>query len=401
MSAHWSTPLIISIIALVISVFALVLAYFSWVSARLSRQRSAITRRNTKPSSAPANPPEDPVAKDGIEKPFVIYNPAKVEDVEDFRTRIKAAAKQFGAKSPQWLETTPDEPGTAQAVEAVKNGATLVLVAGGDGTLREVAGGLANSGVSLGILPAGTGNLYASNLGLPTDDFDECLTIAFTGKSHQADLCWLKMADVDRSSAHSSPHPNGAKAQSLPVAAELLPDPGEYSFMVMAGMGIDAKMMHSTSDGLKQRIGWWAYVAAGFKSLRYRRMSAEITLGGQTKSTAVQARTVLFANCGLVGAGLDLIPQASPDDGWMDIATIDTAGGILGWAELFGRVRMQDVGITPLGSGLTSSIHVKRVRQATLKVAHRHYVQVDGDFLGIAREVSVRLDERALLVRTL
>lgn len=391
------SALLISIIALIVAIVALVYAYLAWSGAKEARQRtdSKQMKANSPNVAAAAGMTGEP----RNEHPYVVYNPVKIPDVEAFRVRIAAAAKQYGAAEPVWLETTPEHPGTAQALKAVRSGATLVMAAGGDGTIRETAAGLAHSNVDLAVIPEGTANLYASNIGLPSGDIDECLKIAFTGRTHHADLCWLRLLRPNLQTLPEHSRPNGSVMQDSQLSVAQRPHPDEYAFLVIGGMGIDATIMSTTSDDLKKKIGWWAYFLAALKSVRTRRLHAYLKLGDETNATHIQARTVLFANCGSVGQNLILIPQALPDDGWLDVATIDTKGGVIGWAEVFSRTQMRDFGLKPLGPALTSSLLVKRARKVEMQTAKPGYVQIDGDILGQAMGTAVRIDAGALRVR--
>src|SRR5699024_8941269 len=104
--------------------------------------------------------------------------------------------------------------------------------AGGDGTVRAVAEHLADSeaDADLGIVPLGTGNLLARNLGVPIDDIDAAVERAVAGESRRIDIGWAEA------------------------------DEWRYAFAVMAGFGIDAHMITETDDDLKDRAGWVAYV---------------------------------------------------------------------------------------------------------------------------------------------
>src|SRR5690606_37121938 len=99
----------------------------------------------------------------------IVLNPAKPEDPVGFRQQLERLARERGWPNPLWLETTVDDPGYAMTRQALAENADLVIAAGGDGTVRAVSSELAGTGVPLGVVPVGTGNLLARNLGIPLD----------------------------------------------------------------------------------------------------------------------------------------------------------------------------------------------------------------------------------------
>jgi diacylglycerol kinase family enzyme len=203
---------------------------------------------------------------------------------------------------PRLVPTTADDPGEGQAREAVAAGAGLVLVAGGDGTVRAAAQGLAGSGVPLGILPQGTGNLLARNLEIPHDDADAALDVALTGADRTLDLGRL--------------------------------DDGTM-FAVMAGTGFDARMMREAPEGLKGVLGWPAYIVGGARGLRRSRVHVQVALDDEPPRAAV-VRSVLVGNVGQLQGGLELLPDAAPDDGVLDIALVAPRNP-KDWVVLIGR----------------------------------------------------------------
>jgi diacylglycerol kinase (ATP) len=172
----------------------------------------------------------------------VVYNPVKV-DVAELRTAVDAAAAEAGWGETIWLETSVEDPGIGQAREAAAQGADVVLAAGGDGTVRAVAEGLRDTGAALALLPSGTGNLLARNLELTLNNLADSVRTAFTGKDRPVDL----------------------------GIAELRREDGtveEHAFLVMAGIGIDAKMVANSDEDLKKKVGWLAYIDAIRKAVR-------------------------------------------------------------------------------------------------------------------------------------
>jgi diacylglycerol kinase (ATP) len=165
----------------------------------------------------------------------VIYNPTKVSD--KFRALVEESLQRNGWSNALWLETSVEDPGRAMTKQAVAEEVDLVIGAGGDGTIRSVADGLAHTGIPLGLVPAGTGNLLARNLDLPLEEVD-AIEVALDGQVRLVDL--VKITVDDRPPEH---------------------------FAVMAGIGVDAMMMDETNKDLKDKVGSAAYFVAAAKAL--------------------------------------------------------------------------------------------------------------------------------------
>ena len=219
-------------------------------------------------------------------RPAVVVNPSKADDPTAHRRDVTAALEAAGLGEPLWFETTEDDPGGEQCAAAFEAGADLVLACGGDGTVRACAAALAGGRVPLALLPAGTGNLLARNLGIPTD-LAAAATVAAAGSLRRIDVPQLD---------------------------------GE-PFVVMGGSGFDALLFERTSDGLKSRIGWAAYALAGARALRdAERMQITLELDGRTE--VMSGVGVVVGNVGTLTAGMVLLPDAVPDDGMLDVAVL-------------------------------------------------------------------------------
>src|SRR3984885_7668561 len=149
----------------------------------------------------------------------IVVNPTKLDDCEAFRKSVGRAMDDHGWSEPVWRETTPEDPGRGQAEAAVSAGVDLVIACGGDGTVTACAEGVAGTGVPLAVIPLGTGNLLARNVGLPMG-LEEALEVALGGVQRPIDA--------------------GRVNGSL--------------FVVMAGLGLDARMLDDTSEPLKKRL---------------------------------------------------------------------------------------------------------------------------------------------------
>lgn len=306
----------------------------------------------------------------------VVVNAAKLTDEDDRRHRVEAAVKARGFSPPLWFHTTAEDPGPGQAREALAAGCDLVLVLGGDGTVRSVAQELAGTGVPLGLLPAGTGNLLARNLRIPPANLEQALDLALGPATRTVDAV---RAEVDVSGEDH--------------------EPVQQTFLVMAGLGFDAEVMASVPSELKEKVGWLAYVVAGTKVLRGRRTRVLLTLD-DAEPVALSVRSVIVGNCGELTGGVLLMPEAVVDDGWLDVVAV-APRGMVGWAAVTGRVLAQRT--TGRSTGVSGParpvVEHFRCRSVEIRAARPLQVQFDGDALGTARVLRATVDPGALVVK--
>ena len=247
----------------------------------------------------------------------VVLNPTKLDstgdDVHEVITRVCA---EQGWDEPLFIETEEHDVGFGQTRQALAENVDVVCAFGGDGTVRAVAQEMVDSGVPMGLLPGGTGNLLARNLEMPTDDLAKSVEVAITGRNRHIDVGWLRLNPDE---AHLEEHVGEGSSVG----------PRRHAFLVMAGLGLDAAIMEETSEELKAKIGWTAYVPAGMKHLLVERFKAHLSVDGGPPST-IRARTVLIGNCGKLTGGINLMPDAEPDDGTLDVVVI-APKGLMAW----------------------------------------------------------------------
>ncbi len=312
----------------------------------------------------------------------VIYNPVRI-DVPRVRAAVEAAAERAGEVELIWLETTPDEGGRAQAREALARGATLVLAAGGDGTVRAVAEALRDRGATLGLLPSGTGNLLARNIGVPYANVEEACAIAFDGDTRAIDL---GVATATREDGERT----------------------EHAFLVMAGVGIDATMIANARPELKRRFGWLAYVDAGFRALpTARKVRIRYRLdAGQERSAHVS--TILIANCGTLPGNMELIPDGAVDDGLLDVAILQPES-VFGWLAIWRKVTWENRVLRTSALGrriirftdraIRTRLSYLRGADVRLRMEQPAPFELDGDAFGDVVALDLAVDEGGLRVR--
>lgn len=291
-----------------------------------------------------------------------MVHPLTLTEPTELRRLLTQRCAQLGHEVVSWQETTVEDVGTGQASRAVADGAQLVVVAGGDGTVRAAVDGLAHSPVALGIVPSGTGNLLARNLCLPLD-VPDALEVALTGRHRRLDVGCVRV---------------GADP-ATPVSR----------FVVMAGIGFDAAMMADASASLKAHVGWPAYLLSAAQHLRDQAVSCTLTLDDHPPRR-LQVRTVLIGNVGQLQAGLQLLPDASPDDGVLDVAVI-APRGVLDWLRVVGRV-------VTAGSASDRRLERATARQVQLRTRTPQLYELDGDPLGSTTSLVVTVEPGALTV---
>jgi diacylglycerol kinase (ATP) len=310
----------------------------------------------------------------------VVYNPVRV-DVPRVQAAVEAAAGD-GAEL-LWLPTTPDEGGQAQTRDAIARGASLVLAAGGDGTVRAVAEALRGTDATLAIIPGGTGNLLARNLGLPLANVDSACAVAFGGETRRIDL--------------------GVAAARRPDGTEEV-----HAFLVMAGVGIDAAMIAGARPALKRRFGWLAYVDAAFRALpTSTKVRVRFRLDHGHERTA-HVSTILVANCGALPGNMELIPDGEVDDGLLDVAIVQPAT-VFGWLTIWRKVTWENRVLRKSGVGrriiritdrtIRTRLSYLRGASVQLEVDAPEPFELDGDAFGDILGLDLSVDELGLRVK--
>jgi diacylglycerol kinase (ATP) len=310
----------------------------------------------------------------GPPKIGVVVNAAKLTDEDARRHQVDAAVAARGWQPPQWWHTTAEDPGPGQAAQARQAGCDLVLVLGGDGTVRLVAEQLLGTGIPIGLLPAGTGNLLARNLRIPPANLDQAVQVALGAGTRTMDAA---RAEIDISGEDH--------------------EPLRQTFLVMAGLGFDADVMAAVSSELKRKMGWFAYVLTGARNLRGRRTRVTLRLDG-SEPVLMQVRSVIVGNCGELTGGVVLLPQAQLDDGWLDVVVV-APRGLVGWAAVAGRVISQRGRVPGQPRFGRPVVEHFRCRTVEVRAERPLQIQLDGDPVGSARVLRAEIEPGALRVK--
>lgn len=227
-------------------------------------------------------------------KVALIVNPTAGRGEAGKRVReIAQRLRQYGLMQPTWHYTQARGDGEQLARAAVEAGANLVVAVGGDGTLHEVMNGVLGSAATLGLIPFGTGNDFARALGL-FGDLDVACRALTQGRTHQVDVGTIEG--------------NGTG--------------GPRRFLVLTGTGYDARTAQTVNAGVKHLSGALAYVWGAILTAKdFSPFTLTLTPeGGEIIRT--QAMFVSFANCATTGGGMRIAPDATVDDGLLDICLV-------------------------------------------------------------------------------
>jgi YegS/Rv2252/BmrU family lipid kinase len=269
-------------------------------------------------------------------------------------SELREVLATHGVTDPLWYEVRKSKQATKRAARAVDEGADVVFVWGGDGTVQRSVDGLAGSHASMAILPAGTANLFAANLGIPKD-ITEAVRIGLHGARRTLDLGRIN---------------------------------GEH-FAVMAGAGFDARMIRDADRGMKDRVGRLAYVVTGARNLRHARVPTSIRVDG-TKWFDGDAGCVLVGNVGKILGGIEAFEHARPDDGRLELGVV-TADGMVQWARALGRTAFGHAEKSPF-------VRTTSAKKIDVRMKKPTPYELDGGDRSATRRLKIRVVPHAISV---
>jgi diacylglycerol kinase (ATP) len=247
------------------------------------------------------------------------------------------------------------------STEAASGGWDAVVVMGGDGTVIEALGPLVGTQVPLAVIPAGTGNLLAGNLGVPSSPAAAAALI-LGGRVRRIDLGEASWAG------------------------------GSRHFVIAAGVGFDARVMDSTHPTTKRRWGKAAYFAtAAALASRLRNVPHRIEIDGVVRE--IEAAEVIVANFGELVPNL-IRPRRPivPDDGLLDVIVVTASGPIQGILSVWETLSHPHEGEHPGGR-----LFRMAAREVRVEAEPAQPVELDGDLLGTT-PVRTRVLPRAISI---
>jgi YegS/Rv2252/BmrU family lipid kinase len=247
---------------------------------------------------------------------------------------LRKALERKGVTDVLWHEVPKSRLAPKQLSMALEKGADLVFVWGGDGMVQRCVDVVAGSEATIAIVPAGTANLFASNLGIPKH-IDRAVEVGLHGKRRKLDVGRM----------------NGER------------------FAVMAGVGFDARVIRDATTKLKHVLGRTAYVWAGAKNLRNKPFEATIEVDGKDWFEG-EASLVLFGNVGNAFAGVKAFEDAHPDDGLLEIG-VGSADGVMQWARTLARSALSSASKSPF-------VHMTKGRSVEVKLDRKILYELDG-----------------------
>jgi YegS/Rv2252/BmrU family lipid kinase len=265
---------------------------------------------------------------------------------------LRKALAARGVTDPQWLEVEKSREAPEQVKLALKNGADLIFAWGGDGMVQRCVDALAKSKASLAIVPAGTANLLAKNLGIP-HHIQAAVDVGLNGEHRKFDVG----------------HMNGER------------------WAVMAGLGFDANVIRAADKHMKHVLGRAAYVWAAAKNLRMDPFEARVEVDGK-KFYKGPATLILFGNVGRAFAGLEIFEDAKADDGLLEVGVAD-AEGIMQWGKTIAR---KHVANSPF-------VHMTKARSVEVKLQRKIRYEVDGSERTKEKEFAVEVEPAGISIR--
>jgi diacylglycerol kinase (ATP) len=269
-------------------------------------------------------------------------------------SELRETLARYGVSDPLWFEVPKSKKAPKAVKLALKQGAERIFVWGGDGMVQRSLDVLAGTGIPMAILPAGTGNLFASNLEIPID-LEKAVQVGLNGATTSVDVGTIN---------------------------------GEH-FGVMAGVGADALMIEQADGTLKDRLGRGAYVLTGVRTVTDASVKVRVDVDG-SKFYSGKAGSVIVGNVGRILGGIDAFDDASPRDGLLDVAVV-TATTATQWARVLGRAV----------TGKTAKakhVEMTQAHKIDISLDSRRLYQVDGGDRSKVKKLKIRVAPGALTV---
>jgi diacylglycerol kinase (ATP) len=260
---------------------------------------------------------------------------------------LREVLAKEGCTDALWYEVAKSRKAPKYARRALKHGAGVIFVWGGDGMVQRCIDAVAGTEAVLAILPAGTANLLAANLQVPAS-----------------------LPEAVRVGLHGDPRPLDTGSVN-----------GEH-FAVMAGAGFDASMIKQADRGMKDRFGRAAYLYAGARNLSAHRVKAVIEVDGK-RFFKGRVSCVLTGNVGKILGSVEAFDGAQPDDGLLELGVV-TAGNAAQWARTLGRVVLGEAERSPF-------VHVTRGRQFRARFDQALPYELDGGARPAARKLRIKV----------
>ena len=310
----------------------------------------------------------------------VFYHPGKT-DLEELRFQVEREESRVGWAPSRWVASQAGEHNSESLRTAVAAGTSVVFASGGDGTVRAAAEVLRGTGIPLAIVPQGTGNILARNIGLQPGLIQDAVIAGFRGQNRTIDL---GIATIIRADEQED----------------------EHVFLVLAGMGLDARAIRATKSSLKKTVGWLAYVDAGLRTMMRDKPLRIHYSYDRHSAKELEVYTVMIGNCGLLPGGVMLIPDARIDDGELDVVALRPRGAFA-WLKIWNTIGWENGVLRKSRAGRkiidlvhdTKNVVYVRAKKFALTVAGVEPIQLDGDDFGLAIAVKGAVDPGALVIR--
>lgn len=271
--------------------------------------------------------------------------------LQELRSELEAR----GVAEPRWFEVQKSRLAPKRVQKALDEGVDLVIAWGGDGMVQRCIDVLAGTDVPLAIVPAGTANLFASSIGVP-NNVAGAVTVALGGVERTLDVGKV----------------NGER------------------FGVMAGAGLDARMIREADGSLKDRLGRLAYVWTASKQLRTEPFRARIEVDGDLWYKG-KASCVLFGNVGSLFGGVEVFETSRPDDGVLELG-VTNAEGLGEWARTVAETVVGNTARSPF-------VQTTKARKVVVELDRKVPFELDGGERGASKRLKTKVEPNAIRVR--